>query len=292
MPAVNYESSGLMSSKLLITSRSSKATFIDDNYANGRYYFYAPLQAPKGFSFLCTLNDASIPATWYLISEYNGNNSLKYTINTIQYEYTIPDGSYGAYDLKTQLNSGIPFTVTYNSITNKYTFSHTTNDFTFDSDSTCLNELGFTEETTHSSTTQSLTSDKKVDLAGTRSLYIITNLHTLNMDSRTGQLSSNILDNIIVDVASYGLITYVNTSGFRTIILNDMISYLDIRIEDDAGSLINLTEHYTMTLEFHVVENKMLAYRNILTDSIHTNGVFQESEARKQSIRKSSTQSK
>ena len=41
------------------------------------------------------------PLSWPLISSNIGNNYFQYTLNGITYNYTIPDGSYSATDLKT-----------------------------------------------------------------------------------------------------------------------------------------------------------------------------------------------
>ena len=95
----------------------------------------------------------------------NDNNNQFY-LNDIQ--YTIPNGNYNATTLSTAIMDLVAddepsFTITFNNITNKYTFEDTT-DFTINAESTCLYILGFDDEV--SSSSLSLTSTYPIDLTG------------------------------------------------------------------------------------------------------------------------------
>ena len=135
----------------------------------------------------------------------------------ISYTYTIPDGSYGYYDLLTLFNSNIQLSVSYSSTSGKFTFSHSTYDFTISSLRTCYNELGFYNINYYSSN-KSLVSYIPIDLSGTETLYIKTNLVTSNIDSRSGKIGSYILDNIPITVDNFSVLRYYNFYGFRTIV--------------------------------------------------------------------------
>ena len=214
---------------------------------------------------MVSVADAVIPVSWYIISEFNNNNSFDYSINDITYNYIIPDGNYTVTELQEILIDNVPFTISYNSINNKFTFSHSTDEFILLSTSTCFELIGFTENVNHSSTSQTLICDNQIDLAGTRNIYICTNLQTLNMDSRVGTVSSHILTKIPVNVNNNNLITYYNYNGFRSLLRNKLINNIRIRIEDDKGNLININNHYSISIELHVIPDKLLIFSNQLT---------------------------
>ena len=91
----------------------------------------------EGHKFLTSLSNLQIPISWPLISSYIGNNYFEYTLNGITYNYTTPDGSYSATDLKTLFNSYISLVLSYNKNNGKFTFTHSTYEFTITNNTTC-----------------------------------------------------------------------------------------------------------------------------------------------------------
>lgn len=265
MSSVSHENSGLMSSMIYLNTRSTNIRKVYGDYSEIIFYFAGNISVPEGFVFLVSVADAVIPVSWYIISEFNNNNSFDYSINDISYNYIIPDGNYTVTELQEILIDNVPFTISYNSINNKFTFSHSTNEFILLSTSTCFELIGFTENINHSSTSKILIGDNQVDLAGTRNVYICTNLQTLNMDSRVGTVSSHILTKIPVNVNNNNLITYYNYNGFRSLLRNRLINNIRIRIEDDKGNLININNHYSISIDLHIIPDKLLMFSNQLT---------------------------
>lgn len=273
MSNVANESSGLQSCMMYLTSKSSRILRVNsDYYSDIIYYFTGSISISDGFIFMASLHDFICPITWYTISAYNDNNTLNYQINSVQYTYTIPDGNYSANDLIDLFNSTDLFNnnsiyTSYDIITNKFIFTNQNSDnFTFLYTSTCFELLGFTTDIDHDSTDFELFSDKQVDLAGTREIYIVTSLTCLNLDSRTGSLSSNILSKIPVTGNSGNFIYYTNSTNFRTIVRDRTINKIEIRLENDKGELLPLTEHYSCSIDFHVIPDKYLLYTNSLTN--------------------------
>lgn len=274
MSNVANESSGQQSANIHLTSKTEYKKIISNgNYSDIVYYNEGAIHASDGFIFLIALHDAIIPVTWYVISEYNNNNTLNYQIDEDVFTFTIPDGNYSAYNIinlfntsDIKLSNGI--TTSYNIINNKMTFTHTLIDFTILSTSTCLELIGLNEGVNTSSSSFILVCPNQVDLAGTREIYIKSNLHTINLDSRIGTITSSILGKIPVVVESNNLIYYSNITQNRSILKDRIISKIQITIEDDKGVPLDLTNHYSLTIEVQITPNKFLVYEKSITNGL------------------------
>ena len=255
MHIINYNSTGESSFKIYITTNSSYIIFNNTNYNNITFNLDTPLTiGDERHEFLISLSNLQIPISWPLISSYIGNNYFEYILNGITYNYTIPDGSYSATDLKTLFNSNISLVVSYNKNNGKFTFTHTTYEFTITNNTTCYYEIGFLNNN-YTSTSLSLSSINPIDLSGTRKIYIRSNITTKNIDSRNGKNLSNIIDSVPVDVGNFEVLRYNNNEGFRTKINDHIIDSLTIILEDDNGSEIDINNHWSITLEFNKVIN-------------------------------------
>ena len=157
MHIINYNSTGESSFKIYITTNSSYVIFNNTNYNNITFNLDTPLTiGDERHEFLISLSNLQIPISWPLISSYIGNNYLEYILNGITYNYTIPDGSYSATDLKTLFNSNISLVVSYNKNNGKFTFTHTTYEFTISNNTTCYYEIGFLNNNYTSTGTESI----------------------------------------------------------------------------------------------------------------------------------------
>lgn len=188
------------------------------------------------------------PVSFYLVDD----NNNKLVVNSTT--YTLTNGNYTAKNLATHIKSllGNNYTISYNSITNKYTFTHTTTNFTINSTSTCLTLLGFSS-TSHNSNMLSLSSDTVINLSGQYNvLYVdISNILTTNLSSLTGRRTS-IVESIPVTVP-YGSVMYYEdkTTTYHSI-QEDIISYIHVRIlgEDMLTPVDFQGQNWNMTLEF------------------------------------------
>ena len=86
--------------------------------------------------------NASIPYSFFNVDYFN--NLLVYSVGGgSDIEIIIPQGNYNVNTLRTFLLSVMTgFTITYTSLNNSYTFSHTTENFVFKKNSTCFEILG------------------------------------------------------------------------------------------------------------------------------------------------------
>ena len=122
-----------------------------DKYNNGSSdceYDLPLIEIPDGFHIYLSVVSCLIPFSFYNINI--SNNNLYYSFDGIMmYNIIIPIGNYNINDLVKYFKSNmLGFTITYNSNNNKLTFTHTTTNFMFMSNSTCLTILGFIENVT------------------------------------------------------------------------------------------------------------------------------------------------
>lgn len=215
------------------------------------FLFKNPVIPPLNHNMTLRLKNIYIPLTMYIVNDTN--NTLIIDTTT----YTLDNGNYNANSIITELISklGSNFTITYDNITNKLTFTKSTGNFTIQSSSTCLRILGFQENTSYTSTGNSLTSIYPIDLTGDNVLYVdLPNIKTFNLSSRTGTQTS-IISSILLDVPFGSVLYYENPILQGSVIQEDHISFIHIRIlSEDGINLLNLQNaNWEITLEIGFV---------------------------------------
>jgi hypothetical protein len=213
-------------------------------------FILPPIQIPDGFHIYLSLQNASIPFSFYNFNSLT--NTLNYIINGVTTNIIIPDGNYNITQLITYLSSVTPFTITYNNITNKLNFIHSTYNFTFKSTSLCLSMLGFTSLIDVSSTALSLTSVNCVNIQNIKRINISSNLITYNISK--GLLNNfSILASIPINKPAFSIIEYSNTNHFRTNLFINIITVIKIKLIDEYGRLINLNgQNFCLTIQLDV----------------------------------------
>lgn len=264
MHILTYEASEELNQRIFIKTKDSFIKFNNsDNLNNITLHLNPAIQrANEDYTFLVSLNNLQIYVSWFTISAYNNNNTFVYSLNDIEYSYTIPDGNHTALELLEVLNSNLLLTVTFDFTTYEYTFSHDTYDFEILSSTSCYDELGF-YNITYSSVDRVITSIKPIDLGGSRELYIKTNLTTKNIESTNGMSSSKILDCVPIDVDNFNMIRYTNYEGYKVKVLNSEIDIINVIITDDKNREINIKNHYSLTIEINQIQNKKFHSSNI-----------------------------
>jgi len=212
-----------------------------------------PIVPPQGYNMVLRIKNFFMPLSMYIIND----NNRTLIIDSIT--YLLPKGNYNASTLIPELESllGVNYTITFTTITNKYTFTKSAGDFTIDGNSTCLNILGFESGVSITSTASVLVSTYPVDFSGESTIYIdIPNLKTFNVSSRT-TLQSSIVKSILVDVPYGSLLYYENpVSSTGNIIQEDHISFLHVQLlGQDEITLLDLENgNWQMTLEIGFIE--------------------------------------
>jgi hypothetical protein len=211
------------------------------------------IEIPSQYHIHISVQNAVIPFTFYNVNA--NNNVLCYYMNSTQYDVNITLGNYNVNTLKKFLNDNMPgFTITYNSITNKYTFTNNTaTEFTILACSTCYYLIGFSQENV-ASVNGVLTSTRVINMAPVRLINVLSNLPTNNIN----KISSNnksVICCIPVETQPFSIIHYVNTTGFKINSFTNTISTLQIKLTDQLGTLLDLNgSNWSMTLQVDIVD--------------------------------------
>ena len=216
------------------------------------------IEAQEGYTLYLSVLHAVIPYSFYSInstnnvlfySEYQATPVVNTTLN-------IPYGNYNSLQLASYLTANLPRTnVTYNSITNKYIFTNSVNEFKIlNSYSTCQNLIGMsTDDLYNTSIGRSLTLAKQVNLSGTRMINIATNLQTGCINNlRTN--SQDIIACVPVTKNPYSLIDYTNQNNFRVNLNTNTLNFINIKLLDQNGRSLELNQQYfSITLQLDIV---------------------------------------
>lgn len=209
------------------------------------FLFKSPVIPPPAYNMTLRLVNMYLPISFTILNDTNNT----FTLNSV--DYTIPKGNYTATELGTTIMNVVSgtepsFTIEFSSITNKYTFSDTT-DFTIDG--SCLRILGLSAAS--SSTSAELVSTYPVDLTGDNIVYVdVRNMTTFNLSSTTGARTS-IVSSILVNVP-YGSVLYYNdTTGTAFTLQEDHLSFIHVRLcGEDQTTLLDLNNfNWSLTLE-------------------------------------------
>jgi hypothetical protein len=201
-----------------------------------------------------SVQSASIPYSFYNVDGFIDN--LVYPLGAgSNIVITIPQGNYNTTSLRTYLLSVMTgFTITYSSLKNTYTFTHSTSDFTFKTSSTCMEILGFEENVQHTSTGKVLTSTCCINLFTIRNIYIqSSNLMLSNINNATPN-NSCILCSIPLTTGQFSIVNYFNTNNVQSRIDSlRNFSALNISLTDQDGDILDLNGcHFSLTLQIDI----------------------------------------
>ena len=177
--------------------------------------------------------NAQIPVSYYIINE----NNDKFVLSTAT--YTLTHGNYNASSFKTMLLAllGAGYAMTLDNSNGKFTLSKT-GGYTIMPTTTCWKILGIQRNTTYV-VPHTLEFPYPCNFLGVNRLKIKSGVFkTNNLDSNSGG-HSDLLCTIPVDVSMYSLIKYTNVVGFKNVIHNEDINYIDITITDEDDTIID-----------------------------------------------------
>ena len=235
------------------------------------YAFRDTIETGRNEGMLVSLSSASIPYSFYNVRT-GLNDQLHYTKTGVaQTPLPIEPGNYTASSLAKEIvgkflsEATITFVMTYNKITQKYSFSTTTANIAFDLDQerNIKREAGFGGSTgSRSISTNAATptvSDFVADLNGSiHAIYVRTNLATKSvMESQTGGVS-DILAKIDINTDPGGVITLdPNQVSHEALIYTAGVKQVEIRLTDERNRLLDLNGlHNQLGLKFRFVSVK------------------------------------
>lgn len=212
------------------------------------FNFTSPLVPPTSRHILyMSLNTLALPRSWHAINPYNNT----FTVDGLT--VTLTPANYSAISLASAMQSAIralgagysTFAVTYNQITNKFTFTHGSV-FTLGYNEQTRRWLGMTRGTTELQATYdgisyTATSTQVADLSYTKCVRTVFSVvSTDNADQGSENLADLVgtLAVLPVTVGYQGIITYDPTQPIVHPIARPVVESLTVSIADDDGNPI------------------------------------------------------
>ena len=231
---------------MTIRSRDLINTSIGTNNNAGRFNLFENIIAEENEILTIELVSATIPNSFYNLSNNNNNNKIKFKEGANAYvELTISSGSYNILELGTEIKglleaqsviwgNSYTYTFTYEEINNLLTITNSNNDAVFDftGNNTCRRFLGFTSSIQTINNSNGITSDRAVDITDTRN-SIFVRLPNLNnnkvIESNNGKFS-NVIAQIPIELSRNTFFTFDPPVSFRCELAQKQINSIDILI--------------------------------------------------------------
>jgi hypothetical protein len=213
-----------------------------------------------------SVQHAEIPNSFYIVN-YTNNVII---INSIS--YTIPVGNYNANTLITALVLLLPtYTITYNSITNRYTFSNSSS-FTINSSSSCKNVIGLGDVNQTSilvGSVYNLTLPYPVNFVPIPRISFKSNFFHFNNFNGI-DYSNDLFLSIQNNTNPNSMIHYINQTGIKFRVEDKNITNFIISITDDDGNYINFNNQDTrislqIDVEYISNINNNLTFSELIT---------------------------
>jgi len=238
--------------QIYLNSRYATET-VGGNIANSIYYLPV-IEIPDGHHIYLSLQNATIPYSFYSISSVDNTFSWGLVAGPVN-TYYIEPGNYNITQLIDVIKTamGASFTITYSPITSKLLITHATTNFIIYA-GTFNHIIGFSKTSNTTSVANLLYSRDCVNLNQIRALNIEINFPTYNVNVAQ-PYNQNILATIPVYVAPFSIITYQNPNNFRTNLYVNKLDQIQIRIVDNEGRLVDMNGiQYQMTLQLDCVK--------------------------------------
>ena len=240
---------------ITIRSRDLISTAIGDNNNAGRFNLFQNIIAEENEILAVELVSATIPNSFYNLSNNNNNNKIKFKEGANAYvELTIPSGSYDIIELGTKLKELLEaqsstwgnsylYTFSYDEINNLLTITNSGNDAVFDftGNNTCRRLLGFTSSIQTISDSNGIQSDRAVDITDTRnSIFIrLPNLNSSKVIESNNGKYSNVIAQVPVVLSRNTFFTFEPPQSFKCELAQQQINSIDILItyQDETNNV-------------------------------------------------------
>lgn len=279
---------------IAIRSRDLISTAQQDYNNSGRFNLFENIIASDDEVLGVSLISATIPNSFYNLSNNNKNNKLKFkeTGDTDFQIITIPSGSYDILELSDKVKelleanstNSLLYTFTYDEINNTLniknnnpTIYNTTFDFTIED--SCRRFLGFKSQEITINSTNGITSDRGVDITDTRnSIYIrLPNLSNNKvMESSSGKFS-NVIAQVPVVLNRNTFFNFEPPTEFICELTQKQINSIDINItyqeETEAVNFENCDWEINLKISFfksHHTHDKIREYHHTIEKQLRT----------------------
>lgn len=253
----------MIKTKTRIFNISSKNTSLNDSFKSKLLISLPDLSFHEKIeNIYFSVQHAEIPNSFYVVN-YTNNIII---INSVS--YIIPVGNYNAKTLITALNVLLPsFTITYSSITNKYTFNNSSI-FTINSGSSCKSVIGLgnTDQTAVlNGSVYSLILPYSVNFVPLPRLNFKSNFFRFN-NFNGNDYSNDLFLSIQNNTNPNSMIQYINQTAIKFRVDDKNITTFIISITDDDGNFINFNNQDTyLTLQIDI------EYINVINNNLTFN---------------------
>ena len=273
---------------IAIRSRDLISTAQQDYNNSGRFGLFENIIASDDEVLGVSLISATIPNSFYNLSNNNSNNKIKFkeTGDTDFTTLTIPSGSYDILELSDKVKelleanstNTLTYTFTYDEINNTLniknnnpTVKNTTFDFTIEN--SCRRFLGFKSQEITINSTNGITSDRSVDITDTRnSIYIrLPNLSNSKVVESSSGKFSNIIAQVPVALSRNSFFVFEPPTEFICELSQKQINSIDINItyqeETEAVNFENADWEINLKITFfksHHTHDKQREYHHTL----------------------------
>ena len=275
-----------------IRSRDLLLTSKEGFNNSGTFSLFEDIIAEEDEVLGVSLVSATIPNSFYNLSNNNSNNKIKFkeTGDTDYTILTIPSGSYSILEISSKIKelleanstNTLTYTFTYDEINNTLniknsnpTVKNTTFDFTIEN--SCRRFLGFKSQEISITTTDGITSDRAVDITDTRnSIYIrLPNLSNSKvLESSSGKFS-NIIAQVPVALSRNTFFIFEPPVEFICELSQKQINSIDINItyqnESEAVNFENADWEINLKITFfksHHTHNKQREYHHTIESQL------------------------
>jgi len=252
----------MIKTKTRIFNISSKNTSLNDSFKSKLSISLPDLSFHEKIeNIYFSVQHAEIPNSFYVVN-YTNN-----VIDINSVSYTIPVGNYNANTLITALILLLPtYTITYNSITNRYTFNNTSS-FTINSSSSCKSVIGL-GNVSQSSVLNSLTLPYSVNFVPLPRINFKSNFFHFNNFNGI-DYSNDLFLSIQNNTNPNSMIHYINQTGIKFKVEDKNITNFVISITDDDGNYINFNNQDTrislqIDIEYISNINNSLTFSDLL----------------------------
>tara|TARA_R100001463_G_scaffold68244_2_gene121751 strand:- start:480 stop:1442 length:963 start_codon:yes stop_codon:yes gene_type:complete len=226
-------------------SRDLQLTSADNNNNAGTLNLFQNIEARNDEIMTAQLVSATIPNSFYNLSNNNTNNKLFFKEDDVgaYIELTIPDGSYDIDELSAKIKTlmeaaspnNITYTFTYDEINNTLNIKSSNlayNTFFNFTSNTCRRFLGFKEGEIIITDANGITSNRAVDITDTRnSIYIrLPNLSNNKIIESSSGRYSNAIAQIPISLSRNLYFQYEPPTPFRMELSQKQINSIDINI--------------------------------------------------------------
>ena len=169
---------------VVLDSRNATQMLNGSFMSDAMFHFQLSLRRDaRAILWTCSVMSFTAPNSIYVINEYN--NLLSIAISGITTNYNIVKGNYNANTFITYILTVLPagFTLTVNTITNKFTLGYTA-PFSINSSSTIYEVMGFLKNTLYNSVSNNIIMPFTCNFNGLQNINIyLSSTNTENLDS-------------------------------------------------------------------------------------------------------------